>query len=310
MENFNLDELSETAGGKRTRKPIENREKHGRGAEQALKMLNVFASVGVRFFDITHTNIDGDKRGFRPKQSLTTTRTSMPHLVDSAPRRQNNVIVRPHQPRPVLLVQLDDLSEAALDRVRSVAFLVLKTSPGNHQAWIAVEGGAGYTDADFARRLRKGASADLTASGATRVAGTANFKRKYEPNFPTIEIAYAQPGRKVTAKELETLGLVAAPEPLRPMLRREAGRAGKWPSYQYCLDHATKAHGGEHPDVSRADFTWALTAIDWGFSVEDVASRLMEESPKARENGHRYALLTATNAAAAIQRRAQPAYGP
>src|ERR1017187_317492 len=128
---------------------------------------------------------------------------------------------------------------------------------------------------DFARRLRKGAGADPTASGATRVAGTANFKRKYEPDFPTVEIADAQPGRKVRAAELEALGLVAAPEPVRPMPRRETGRAGKWPSYQYCIDRAPKAHGGDHPDVSRADFTWALTALDWGWSVEDVASRLM-----------------------------------
>ena len=278
------------------------KEKHGRGDIEALKMLDVFASVGVQFFDITHTNLDGEKRGFRPKQSLATTRTSMPYLVESA----HNVIVRPHQPQPVLLIQLDDLSEAALERVRAVAFLTLKTSPGNHQAWIAVEGGEGYTDADFARRLRKGAGADPTASGATRVAGTANFKRKYEPDFPTVEITAAQPGRKVTAAELDVLGLVAAPEPIRPMPRRQPGRAGKWPSYQYCVDHAPKAHGGDHPDVSRADFTWCMTALDWGHSVEDVAGRLMEESAKARENGQAYALLTATNAAAAVQRRANP----
>jgi hypothetical protein len=43
--------------------------------------------------------------------------------------------------------------------------------------------------------------------------------------------------------------------------------------------------------------------LDWGWSVEAVASRLMEESAKARENGQQYALLTATNAAAAVQRR-------
>ena len=114
------------------------KEKHGRGDSEALRMLDVFASVGSQFFDITHTNIEGEKRGFRPKQSLATTRTSMPHLVESAPRRQNNVIIRPHQPRPVLLIQLDDLSETALERLRPVSFLILQTSPGNHQAWCQI----------------------------------------------------------------------------------------------------------------------------------------------------------------------------
>jgi hypothetical protein len=135
------------------------------------------------------------------------------------------------------------------------------------------------------------------------VAGTANFKRKYEPAFPIVEITEAQPGRKVTAAELEALGLVAKPEPVKLTRQRETGRAGKWPSYQYCLDHAPKAHGGDHADTSRADFTWCMTALDWGFSIEAVASRLMEESAKARENGQPYALLTATNAAAAVMRR-------
>lgn len=36
--------------------------------------------------------------------------------------------------------QLDDLDAAGLDRVGEAAFLTLETSPGNHQAWIAVSG--------------------------------------------------------------------------------------------------------------------------------------------------------------------------
>jgi hypothetical protein len=80
-------------------------EKHGRGDIAALKMLDTFASIGVRFFDITHTNLEGEKRGFRPKQSLIEARRSVPFLLVSAPRRQNNVIVRPHRPHAALLIQ-------------------------------------------------------------------------------------------------------------------------------------------------------------------------------------------------------------
>jgi hypothetical protein len=44
-------------------------------------MLDTFASVGVQYFDLTHTNIEGEKRGFRPKQTLEQIRRSIPYLV-------------------------------------------------------------------------------------------------------------------------------------------------------------------------------------------------------------------------------------
>jgi hypothetical protein len=65
-------------------------------------------------------------------------------------------------------------------------------------------------------------------------------------------------------------------------------------------------HHGDRPDISRADFTFYMTAIDWGWSVEATAKRLMEESTKAQENGEKYTLTTARNAAAAVERRGQP----
>jgi homoserine acetyltransferase len=55
--------------------------------------------------------------------------------------------------------------------------------------------------------------------------------------------------------------------------------------------------------VSRADFAWCMTALDWGWNIEETAARLMEVSSKARENGERYATLTAQNAAAAVERK-------
>jgi len=44
-----------------------------------------------------------------------------------------------------------------------------------------------------------------------------------------------------------------------------------------------------------------MTAITWGWSIEDTAAQLMQESSKAQENGERYALITAQNAAAAVR---------
>jgi hypothetical protein len=223
---------------------------------EALKMLDTFASVGATHFDLTHTNIDGEKRGFRPSQTLTQLKNSMPKLFPGAAERQNNIIVRPTGDS-VHFVQLDDLDGTALSRVGEAAFLTLETSPGNHQAWVAASGLPSPQEAkDFARRLRKGTGADATASGATRVAGTLNYKRKYEPDFPTVTIGDSAPGRIMTPAQLESLGLVAAPEPVtilpsapaRVSQRSEAAiRARKWPDYDRCLQSAPPNHGEHRP---------------------------------------------------------------
>jgi len=73
--------------------------------------------------------------------------------------------------------------------------------------------------------------------------------------------------------------------------------------HQRCVQGASPARDSNRPDISRADFTFALIAQDWGWAVEETAARLLEVSSKARENGEAYALLTAQNAAAALARR-------
>ena len=190
-----------------------------------------------------------------------------------------------------------------LPRLAPAVFLILKTSPANFQAWAAI---AGAEDKDFARRLRKGTGADATASGATRVAGSLNFKDKYAPDFPRVAIEQAQPGRKTTARELDQLGLVAEPERTArpsPARRNFTGGPRAWPDYARCVRGAPANSDGSGPDISRADFVWSMTALDFGWSVEATAARLMEESRKARENGETYAARTVANAAAAVARR-------
>jgi RepB DNA-primase from phage plasmid len=259
---------------------------------------DTFASLGVNVFDVTETDIDGHKQVFRRDQRVEQLRWWMPHLMASAMEHQRNLIVRP-KGAIVELVQLDDLNPAGLDRVKAIAFLILTTSPENYQAWVAVR----ECDAQLARRLRRGCGADTSASGASRVAGSMNFKRKYEPSFPCVEILEATPRRTVTRTELEALGLFAAldPSPAKPLGHASQGRGAKqWPSYERCLKNAPLAHHSDRPDVSRADFTFCLLAIDWGWSNADTCARLLE---KARENGEAYAWLTAQRAAAAIARR-------
>ena len=158
-------------------------------------------------------------------------------------------------------------------------FLIIETSPGNHQAWLAMPG---EHDREFARRVRRGARADITASGATKIAGSLNFKDKYAP--------------------AETFAPLS---PARPFSRG----TDKWPSYGLCLDRAPRNRDGSGPDRSRADYVWCMIAISWGHSVDDTAARLLQKSLKAREEGKSYAMQTARQAADAVERQQQPNRG-
>jgi len=263
-------------------------------------MLSAFASVGASAFDVTFTDIEGKKvegkyRGSRCLEELCRT---IGRTLRDAERDRHNVIIRPRA-ITAALIQLDDLNTEKAQRIAPHAFLVIRTSPGNHQVWIAVKDAT----PDFSRRLRKGVEADPTASGATRISGSVNFKTEYAPSFPIVEIAHMNVGNVTTTAALDKAGFVAAPEqPPPPLSATNIGRPNRkaWPSYERCVRAAPPIHQGNRPDISKADFTWCMTAIDWGWSVEETANRLMEESVKARENGERYALRTATRAAESV----------
>jgi hypothetical protein len=269
-------------------------------------MLTAFESVGVRAFDVTFTDLVGEKTGFQGNRSVNYLRAAMPDALRAAAAREQNYIIRPRSGGQQI-IQLDDLDHAKVDRVTPHAFMVLETSPGNYQSWVAVKDVPEdqFAAKDFARRLRKGAGADPSASGATRIGGSLNFKSKYAPDFPLVELRHVQTGRVVTAAELTAAGLVSFPEPKPPVGAKSSapfGKRSRWPSYQFCVSHAPIAHGKDKPDISRADFTWCRTAIEWGWSVEATAARLMELSAKAKENGQRYATLTARNASESVDR--------
>jgi hypothetical protein len=274
---------------------------------EANRMLETFASVGATHFDVTFLDIDGEKRGFRKAQSVLQLRNSLPKLFPGLTERHNSLVIRP-VPNKVALVQLDDLDAPALERVQSVAFLTLATSPGNHQAWVAVDHFRDMTKmvvSEFGRRLRKGTGADLSASGAVRLAGTRNFKVKYAPTFPTVSIVSTVHGRIVTPEKLEQAGLLAAPDKPRPPPPLRVSTSKSWPDYERCVQGAPLNHSGTAVDISRADYFFALLCAQRGHAIEEITARLMEESPKARENGERYARITAENATAAAERGRQ-----
>jgi hypothetical protein len=304
------------------------------GLGEAQRMLEAFESVGATSVDVTWTNAAGDPR--RPRalrralQSLGTemptpknsdwlnsvhiegisladlTRT-LPAMLGTANAERLNFIVRPFGDG-VTLMQLDDLSREKLARVAPAMFLGIETSPENFQAWLAM---AGNEDKDFTRRVKRGAGADINASGATRIAGSLNLKQKYAPNYPRVAVCEMQPGHITNAAELERLGLVAPPEEFKPLpaspARFEHRGGHTWPSYEIAVGYAPINHGGTDKDYSAADIGWCITAIRRNFGVEEIAAMLLEVSEHARHpsNGKRYAARTASKAAQYVAERSR-----
>jgi hypothetical protein len=104
----------------------------------------------------------------------------------------------------------------------------------------------------------------------------------------------------LAAKELDSNTFVARTQRGGQAVRR--ARANKvWPDYARSLAGAPPKRRGNGPDRSLADHTWCMTAIDWGWSMEDTAKKLIDVSDKAQEKvrlgDSGYAIVTAQNAA-------------
>ena len=157
----------------------------------------------------------------------------------------------------------------------------MRPVPVKYQAWIAVSGVPEGKEQrkEFTRRVRQRVGGyDKSASGATRVAGTENFKLKYAPNYPTVSVVETHPGRVMTPEQLGAQGLLSAkPEPkkaehLKFTQTVSARTKGKeeWPSYEESLKRAGPNQEGTGPDRSNpvvASFLKTRPARDPFFRV-------------------------------------------
>jgi hypothetical protein len=275
---------------------------------EAQAMLDICASVGATAVDLTLTSSAGEKEWFRRNLPLAELGRMLTAMLDDATAKKRNVIIRPHGPT-VTLLQLDDLKAHQLPPA-AVVFVTLETSPGNYQAWLALPG---KLDKEFASRIRKGAGADIGASGATRIPGRFNFKDDHapektgRPEYPRVTITEARRGQMTTVTELDQLGLVAPKQEFRPLSPARFTNPRKWPSYEIAVDGAPLNKAGTGPSLSHADFVWCMTCSTWGFDEKEIIERLLEESEHARrpENGRPYAERTAKNALGYVERRRQ-----
>ncbi|MBV8772089.1 MAG: hypothetical protein JO166_07150, partial [Deltaproteobacteria bacterium] len=144
---------------------------------KALTMLSAFTGVGARMFDLSFTDLAGSPvKGLqRPGRSPGEMRRTIGRILLDAKRNQRNVIIRPRS-ATALLIQLDDFTAEKVAEVEQFAFMTVCTSPGNYQVWLAVLDGPQESDKEVARqfrtRVRRGAGADQSATGAVRIAGS------------------------------------------------------------------------------------------------------------------------------------------
>ena len=102
--------------------------------------------------------------------------------------------------------------------------------------------------------------------------------------------------------------------PLRSRRRPSAVEGERpWPDYERCVAGAPPNQEGSGPDRSMADFFWCIMAAQRGWSIDEVANKLLEVSARAQERARLrdegYALITAQNAAAAAERGKQRGRG-
>ncbi|MHC5763939.1 DNA-primase RepB domain-containing protein [Nostoc sp.] len=276
----------------------------------AFEMLELFASAGADRFDVTLTNLQGEKIRYRPNLKTQDVRCKIPKSLELAGEQQHNIIIRPRvSDKARFFVQLDDLKDTQLLKVQPATLLTLETSPGNFQAWIAIAADKVMPEKEIGSALRRSTGADISASGATRLAGSRNYKEKYAPDYPTVNITYSNPALVMTTQQLQAMGLLTIPSRIVPKPIPRSGwtekKPKRFPDYDRCLQNAPTNTKGDGADTSRADFTWCMIAIDWGWSVEETAAQLLIErtdDKKRHRNTQRYADITARSAANAVER--------
>jgi len=276
----------------------------------ALTMVDLFASVGADRFDVTLTSLQGEKIRYRPNLELGDVKHKISKSLELAEEQQQNIIIRPRvSDKARFFVQLDDLKDTQILKVQPAALLTLETSPGNFQAWMAIASSQAISEKEIGSTLRRTTGADISASGATRLAGSRNYKEKYAPDYPTVKITHSSPGLVMTTQQLQETGLLTVPSRMvpKPIPRNEwtEKKPKRFPDYDRCLQNAPTNTKGDAPDTSRADYTWCMIAIDWGWSVEETAAQLLRErvdDRKRHRNSQRYAEATARSAANGVER--------
>lgn len=290
--------------------------------EQATLMIQAFESVGCNYFTLVAEK-NNETVFIRRAVDAEFIKLNLRNDLEHAARVSCNLHLRPYS-RLYYLVQLDDIrifpfcvcaspleaGEATAGRVNS-PFIITETSSKSYQCWLALN--KKFT-VDETKIIKKIYQADLGATGSCRLAGSTNFKEKYSPNFPTVRVVFSSLYTLADYEELSTQIIQfnarqAAPRRLSAASHKhkkefnnitpgpKLTRTLAWPFYSKAIQQNDGRRDGWGPDRSRADFAWAIMALKFGHSVEEVAAKLQQISDKAREKSEYEAELYAFNTA-------------
>jgi hypothetical protein len=179
---------------------------------EALNALEAFESVGVTLFCSRLLAEDTGAVEEADVLNGARLRERLPFYLERNATRNESFII---SVRDNVVVQVDDCDEFVQAWLRPFAFLTVKTSPGNYQAWLCL------TDTRTCNAVRERVLRRLStlsgnggAYGGLRWPGSRNCKLKHrgpEGSFPMVEITSVSPGRRVTTAELAHAHLLAPP---------------------------------------------------------------------------------------------------
>ncbi len=258
----------------------------------AKQMLLAFRGTNLHELDVCWLD-ETTKKAARYKYALSAEEVEnklVEMLLDQEINR-HSIALRPRAKEGFTYLQLDDLTGETIKKLKAYAFIAVQTSdmskkPTAFQAWLCLEN-CGKSVLD---ELKQRLGADYHATGSVRMAGSINFKKTYDPDFPTVAVTYANCGQVLTIQDLKQHGFLPDDfEPSEPgeavekkvtTTNKNAPTKGNkiWPDYASSLKGAARKANDE-PDRSDADFRWCCTCWHWGFRDKpEVIKRLMQYS--------------------------------
>lgn len=248
--------------------------------------VEAFQSVGVQSIGITDTT----QTETYQVRAIQVVKRTIDERIERAESAHGQLFAgRPIQPDTVAVIQVDDPTRH-LDELKRLAFLVIETSAGNIQGWLAVRL-EGRTYDETRRAVIEHFGGDVGASGSMRWPDSLNCK--YEPAF-RVRVEQVQAGHILDVEHILHMMPVEQQRPARNIEhRRQAGTA-------YVPDWSRVA--ALHPGVSRSevDYYVSLGAAQNGVELDETVEYLMSASPKTASlnegKARRYAERTARRA--------------
>jgi hypothetical protein len=245
--------------------------------------LEAFRGVGATRFEYFFVDPETDeKTGPYREASAEEFAANLTELVGDAERGGVSLVALARFPEGAgAVLQIDDCDPESALVFEPFSFFGKETSANRFQSYLAFKDP--WDKADVAARLwprlrELKLAGNSGSGGATRWCGSIN--QKPSRNGFRVRVDWSKLGRFTTPSELDDAGLLADPLPPVDLDWQSQGEPRAWPDYTRCLS--------EKPDRSSADAQFVYFAFTRGRSPKEIAAKLLEVSPRAKESGAHY----------------------